>query len=150
MHNCILMKVLQISARDTHSLRHKVLRQGRPIEECYFPGDEDDQTFHLGAFVETKLVSVASFFYERNPAFEDVDQYRLRGMATLEDHRGGGHSRALLRTAFPIIKQNFCSLVWCNARVSAVGFYEKTGFTSFGDVFEVPVIGEHLLMFRKI
>ncbi len=144
------MKVLQIAARDTHSLRHKILRQGRPVEECYFPADEDDQTFHLGAFIDNKLVSVASFFYERNPAFEDENQYRLRGMATLDEHRGQGHSRALLRTAFPIIKQNFCSLVWCNARASAVPFYEKTGFTSTGDIFEVPVIGPHLLMFRKI
>lgn len=144
------MKVLQISARDTHSLRHKVLRQGRPIEECYFEGDEDDQTFHLGAFINTKLVSVASFYYERNPAFEDENQYRLRGMATLEEHRGSGHSRALLKTAFPIIKQNFCSLVWCNARLSAVGFYEKTGFVVTGEQFEVPIIGPHFLLFKKI
>tara|TARA_R110000868_G_scaffold348962_1_gene610110 strand:+ start:728 stop:1162 length:435 start_codon:yes stop_codon:yes gene_type:complete len=144
------VKVLQISAKDTYGLRHRVLRQGRPIEECHFEGDEADQTFHLGAFVDNQLVSVASFYYERNPAFEDEDQYRLRGMATLEEHRGGGHSRALLRTAFPLIKQNFCSLVWCNARISAQGFYEKTGFTTYGEQFEVPVIGPHMLMFRKI
>jgi len=144
------MNVLQISASDTYNLRHEVLRKGRPIDECYFDGDDDDQTFHLGAFVDNKLVSVASFFYQRHPAFPDENQYRLRGMATLEEHRGGGHSRALLRTAFPLIKQNFCSLVWCNARVSAIGFYEKTGFTSHGSEFDVPTIGPHVLMSRKI
>ncbi|MBH46659.1 MAG: GNAT family N-acetyltransferase [Halobacteriovorax sp.] len=144
------MKVLQIGTKDTYALRQKVLRPGRSLEECHFKGDDADQTFHLGAFVDNKLVSVASFYYERNPAFEDEDQYRLRGMATYEEHRGSGLSRALLRTAFPLIKQNFCSLVWCNARISAQGFYEKTGFTTHGEQFDVPEIGPHLLMFRKI
>jgi predicted GNAT family N-acyltransferase len=145
-----LVKVLQISATDTYPLRQEVLRKGRPFEECIFDGDEDDQTFHLGAFVEGKLVSVASFYYQRHPAFEDENQYRLRGMATLVDFQGQGLSRALLRTAFPLIKQNFCSLIWCNARVSALGFYQKTGFHAHGSEFDIPTVGPHVLMWRKI
>ena len=143
------MNVLRIDANATYPLRHRVLRQGFPIEECVFPGDEEEQTFHLGAFIDNSLVSVASFYFERNPEFEDEYQYRLRGMATDQEHRGKGLSSELLKVAFPIIKQNMCTMVWCNARTSAVGFYEKVGFIKKGDEFDIPGIGPHYLMFKK-
>ena len=52
--------------------------------------------------------------------------------------------------AFPIIKQNFCDRVWCNARTSAKGFYETMDFESLGDTFEIEGVGPHILMSRKI
>jgi hypothetical protein len=36
--------------------------------------------------------------------------------------------------------------VWCNARTPAVGFYEKLGFSTIGEEFELPPIGPHYLM----
>jgi GNAT superfamily N-acetyltransferase len=72
-------------------------------------------------------------------------------MATLPDYQAQGLSSELLSFAFPIIKQNFCTLLWCNARVSAIGFYEKVGFKKFnGEVFEIDEIGPHVLMFKNI
>jgi predicted GNAT family N-acyltransferase len=144
------LRVLRISASDTYPIRHQILRPGRPIESCHFQGDEDDQTFHLGAFVESKLVSVASFFFEKHPALDAPYQYRLRGMATLPEHRFNGLSSELLKMGFPIVKQNFCQLVWCNARLEAKGFYEKVGFVPTGEIFDVPEIGQHILMFKKL
>ena len=58
------MKVLRINASDTYDIRYKMLREGRPKEEVHFENDDDDQTFHLGAFYDNKLVSVASFYFE--------------------------------------------------------------------------------------
>jgi len=146
------MKVLRISAQDTYQIRTKVLVPDHDLKKAKFEGDEDeDISFHLGAFIDGKLVSVASFFYERNPLFPDLHQYQLRGMATLPEHQNKGLSRELLNGAFPIIKQNFCSMIWCNAKVSARGFYEKTGFiVQTGDVFEIPEIGPHVLMHKTI
>lgn len=144
------MKVLRINAIDTYPIRQQMLRQNNPIENCVFKGDEEDQTFHLGAFIESKLVSVASFYFEKHPELEEPFQFRLRGMATLADHQHKGLSTELLKMAFPIIKQNFCHLVWCNARVSAVGFYQKVGFEKVGEEFDVPGIGPHYLMFKNI
>lgn len=144
------MEVKRISAVDTYPLRHKMLRQGRPIETCHFKDDESEQTFHLGAFIEGKLVSVASFYYHRNENFENENQYQLRGMATLESFQRKGLSRELLKVAFPIIKQNFCDLLWCNARVGAQPFYENVGFQSLGDVYEIEDVGPHILMFKEI
>lgn len=145
------MKVLRINSGDTHEIRGQVLRPGLPLSEAMFKGDDDDQTFHLGAFVENKLVSVASFYFENHPNLtEHPFQYRLRGMATIEGHRRQGLSKALLRMAFPIIKQNLSTLLWCNARSKAKGFYETVDFSSVGDEFEVEGVGSHYLMFKNI
>lgn len=140
------MEVLRIKAIDTYPIRHKMLRPTGTIEDCMFQGDNDELTFHLGAFVDKKLVSVASFYFERSPVFQEQYQYRLRGMATLPEHQGQGLSSALLRTAFPVIKQNQCTLLWCNAREKALGFYAKVGFKPSGDLFTIQNIGKHMLM----
>lgn len=145
------MKVLRISAGDTTDIRHQMLRAGRPREEAVFAGDEEDQTFHLGAFVENRLVSVASFYFEKHPDLVEHEyQYRLRGMATLPEFQGQGLSSALLKMAFPIIKQNFCTLLWCNARTSASGFYQRVGFEKIGEEFDIETVGPHHLMFKQI
>lgn len=144
------MQVLRIKAIDTHPIRHKMLRPNGTLDDCIFQGDNDEMTFHLGAFVDKKLVSVASFYFEKNSHFPDPYQYRLRGMATLPEYQGQGLSSALLRTAFPVIKQNQCTLLWCNAREKATGFYSKVGFISSGESFSIPHIGKHILMSIKI
>lgn len=146
------MKVLRISASDTYPIRKEVLVPDHDLKKCKFENDDDeDISFHLGAFIDSKLVSVASFYYDRNSLFEDQHQYQLRGMATLPEHQGKGLSSELLTMAFPIIKQNFCTLLWCNAKTTAIGFYEKVGFKPYnGEVFEIPGIGPHVLMFKKI
>lgn len=142
------MEIKRISADDTIPIRQKMLRPGFPIEDCRFRGDEEDQTFHLGAFENGKLVSVASFYFERHTEMDGPYQYRLRGMATLPEYQGRGLSSDLLSTAFPIIKQNFCNLVWCNARLAASGFYQKVGFEKKGEVFEITNVGPHYLMYK--
>ncbi|MFP5458963.1 MAG: GNAT family N-acetyltransferase [Bacteriovoracia bacterium] len=146
------MKVLRVSARDTYQLRHKMLRPHGTLADCVFKNDDDDLTFHLGAFIDGKLVSVASFYFENKKSFEaqHPHQYRLRGMATLPEFQGQGLSSALLKTAFPLIKGNQCTLLWCYARESAEGFYKKVGFVPHGELFEVPVIGPHRLMSIEI
>jgi GNAT superfamily N-acetyltransferase len=144
------VQVLRIKAIDTHHIRHKMLRPNGTLDDCIFQGDNDELTFHLGAFVDKKLVSVASFYFEKNERFPDLYQYRLRGMATLTEYQGQGLSSALLRTAFPVIKQNQCTLLWCNAREKAMGFYKTVGFSEIGDFFSIPHIGKHILMSIKI
>ncbi len=142
------MNVLRIDKQDTYPLRHQMLRPQGTIQDCYFKGDDDDLTFHLGAFVDGKLGSVASFYFESHSTYleKHPHQFRLRGMCTLPGFQNKGLSRALLKTAFPLIKQNFCTLLWCNARQSAQGFYEKVGFIPHGELFEIPGIGLHRLM----
>ena len=144
------MDVKQIDAKDTLSLRSEILRDNLETSKCYFDHDDDDNTFHLGAYVNNKLASVASFYLEKHPDIEGEYHYRLRGMATLEKYQGQGLSRALLRTAFPMIKKNNVFLVWCNARVSAIGFYEKVGFEIKSEKFDIAGVGPHVVMSIKL
>ena len=144
------MKVLRVQTSDTYPIRSQILRQGRPIEDCVFEGDEEEQTFHLGAFVDGKLVSVASFYFQNHPKLQDPYQYRLRGMATLAEYRSEERRVGQECMSFPIIKQNMCHILWCNARKSALGFYQKVGFEKMGEEFDIPEIGPHYLVFRKI
>lgn len=144
------MEVKQIDAQDTRELRHKILRPNMPFEACNYPGDDDDGSFHLGAYIDDKLVSVASFYIDNHPDIKDEFQYRLRGMATLSEHRQKGYSLALLNTAIPIIEKNNIKTLWCNARKSATGFYEKVGFKPMGSEFEIEGIGPHYLMVKEI
>ena len=143
------MNVKQIDAKDTYKIRQEVLRPGQPIETCQFVKDEEDATFHLGAYIDDELASIASFYLAQNESVEDEYQYQLRGMATLSQHQGKGLSSALLRAAFPLIKKNHVNILWCNARTSAKGFYEKVGFESTGSEFEIENIGPHYLMLKK-
>ena len=146
------MKVLRINAADTYPIRQQVLIPDHDPKKAKFESDDDeDISFHLGAFHDLQLVSVASFYYDRNTNFSDQHQYQLRGMATLEEFQRRGLSSELLNMAFPIIKQNFCTLLWCNARVSAIGFYQKVGFKIHDETpFEIEGIGPHVLMFKNI
>lgn len=144
------MQIRRISARDTLYIRSKLLRNGAPASECIFEGDNDDQTFHLGAFIDGKLASVVSFFYRDNPDLPGENQYQLRGMATLDSYQGQGISSKLLKIGLPMAKQNQCEVVWCNARESAKGFYSKLGFKESGKKFDIEKIGTHELMFYPI
>lgn len=144
------MIVKQIEAKDTYPIRNIMLRPGLPEETCHFTGDDDEHTFHLGGFIENQLASVASFYFNNNDKIQNNYQYQLRGMATLDQYQGQGLSSALLRTAFPIIKNNHVDLLWCNARKEAVGFYYKVGFESISDEFEIEGVGPHYLMTKEI
>jgi len=143
------LNVLQISANDTHEIRSVVLADEFSNNYSYH-NDDRDQTFHLGAFDDNKLVSVASFFFEKIDNFEDEYQYQLRGMATLPKHRHKGFSSELLQMAFSIIKQNQCTILWCNARESARGYYEKVGFMVIDGPYENDQIGNYYLMSKSI
>lgn len=140
------MIVREIEAEDTYWLRQEILRPGKPIETCHFNGDHEEPSFHLGAFVEGKLASVASFYLENHPQFENQVQYRLRGMATLPEFRKKGLSASLIKTGVPIIKKNQANLLWCNARTGAEPFYHKVGFHTCSNIFDIPDIGPHVLM----
>lgn len=144
------MDVKRISYRDTYEIRNRVLRPAHFTDDYKFPGDQDEQSFHLGAFVDKQLASVASFFFECSPHLEFEYQFRLRGMATLPEFQKQGLSKALLQTAFPIVGQNMCQALWCNARESAIGFYLSVGFLPQGEIFDLPHIGKHQFMYRVV
>jgi GNAT superfamily N-acetyltransferase len=71
-------------------------------------------------------------------------------MATAPEWRGTGVGSALLGAVFDHVAAGGGGLLWCNARLAAVGFYERSGMVTRGDVWEEPVIGPHIAMFVHV
>lgn len=143
-----MIKIKNISTQDTYEIRLTVLRKN--IDLPYkFEGDNDKDTFHLGAFYQNELVGIATFM--KNTIDSEVEeQYQLRGMATLPKVRGKGAGKLLIEEAKRIIKEKGISFLWCNARIEAVGFYESLNFKIIGEEFEVQKVGPHYKMVTKL
>lgn len=144
------IKILPIRASDTHPLRQKILRPHQPIQEMEFPGDNDPETFHYGLFIENILMGIASVYKENTPGNEIINSYRLRGMAVEEKLRGKGFGKILVNKIFEELKEKDAEYLWCNARTNASGFYETLGFKIEGNEFDIPEIGPHYLMIKKV
>lgn len=56
-----MLDIRVIEPEITYSLRHTVLRPNQSIEDSKYDTDHEKNTFHVGAFFNGKLISVASF-----------------------------------------------------------------------------------------
>lgn len=152
----------RIDAEATVPLRSRVLRPGYPLDDSRFPGDDDALTFHAGAVLDGCVVSIASMYLESRaadtpaggaPRAADHDTgtaWRLRGMATEPGLRGSGAGRIALDACLAHVRAHGGTLAWCNARIGAVGFYERLGWDVIGSEFEIPTVGPHVVMERRL
>lgn len=145
-----MIDIRKISAQECFIVRHPVLRNGKPIESCYFEGDELNTTQHFGLFENDQIEGVISLFKNNNVLFEDKHQAQIRGMAVLENNQGKGFGRQLVEHAEKNLKLQNINLIWFNARENAVGFYQKTGYEIIGDSFDIPGVGIHYVMWKKL
>ena len=129
--------VRRILASETHLLRRVVLRDDSPTATVSFDGDDDLDTRHLGAFVADELVGIATFMARSCPAIPDAaPAVQLRGMAVSATAQSGGIGSILLGTAIDQLRADDCSLLWANARDSALGFYrDRFGMVVADDGF---------------
>lgn len=81
------MEIKNIKWQDALQVRHKVLWPDKDPDFCKVPLDET--ALHFGAFLNNKLISVASIYIENDSA-------RLRKFATLEKFQGQGLGTKLL------------------------------------------------------
>ena len=142
--------IKEISAEETYPVRQEVLRPGRPLKDCFFEGDLEEETFHLGFFEEQKLVAVATYVHRKNALFEAPVQYQLRGMAVLPDFQGRRLGEKLLKKGEELLnKKDSRTLLWFNARESAVDFYKRYGYETIGPTFMIPNVCMHIVMYKK-
>jgi GNAT superfamily N-acetyltransferase len=144
------MKATLIPLEATIPLRLRVLRPGGTEADCHFPSDDVPGAFHVGTFHEEQCVAVGSFSAEAHADLPAQRPYRLRGMASAPEVRGRGAGRVLLDHAVELLGQRGCDVLWCNARVAAIPFYERMGFIGMGPLFDIPGIGPHQMMHRPI
>lgn len=142
------MTIREISAEMTIPLRQEILRKNKPLESCYFQGDNQKDTFHLGVFFESNLIGICSLFKNEKKFYQKSYPYQLRGMAISEACQGKQIGKKLMEFIPEFLKERAIFSIWCNARVTATLFYQKLGFEPYGESFDIPAVGMHQLMFK--
>ncbi len=146
-----IQDIRPITAEQTLTLRQSILRPHQTIAECVYPTDHSPDGLHVGAFLDGKLVGVASIFREQFPDEPQWNAWRLRGMATLPEVRRKGYGAALIRACIAHVATHGGNLLWCNGRTSAREFYRALGFREHGDEYESPAgTGPHYIFRREV
>lgn len=120
------MEIKPISWQQTIPLRHKVLWPNKPAEFCYVDGDAS--ALHYGVFIDQKLVCVASIYIDSHKA-------RLRKFATDPSYQNQGIGTAMLKYIIASLTQANLKVFWCDARESALGFYQRYGMNKYSERF---------------
>jgi ribosomal protein S18 acetylase RimI-like enzyme len=144
------LTIKEISTEETYPLRHRILRAGRPLEDCVLPGDDEPTTYHLAAMDGERIVSIGSFYEAGHPEIPGERLFQLRGMATDEGYRRRQLGTLLLERGMEIARERGGDVLWCNARSNVAGFYLSQGFTQVGEEFDIPTVGPHLRMFKRL
>lgn len=144
-----MILIKEILATDTFVVRNAVLRKGKPIESCLFPGDDLPTTKHFGLFND-ELIGVISLFENKNPIFNEPHQIQIRGMAILEEYQGLKLGEKLITNSEDKLKSEHSVIIWFNARERAVDFYQKLGYKTVGTSFEIEGIGRHFVMYKNL
>lgn len=148
------MKTRQLSANEVIPLRHRVLREGKPRETAVFAGDELATTTHWGACAEDgRILAVATLMRSPKPgaSASSAAAWQVRGMASAPEVRGQGFGAAVLQAVMDfVVSEEPGALLWCNARVVALGFYRAQGFETEGPEFEIAGVGPHFVMWRRL
>ena len=142
--------IKQIHYKETYPIRQIVLRPNRPLETCFFQGDEWKTTFHFGLFFEEKLVGIISLFKNNHADFPEINQYQIRGMAVLPEYQKFGFGKRLVEHSEVFLSKQKTNFIWFNAREVAVDFYKKQGYILIGDAFDIPDVGVHYVMYKSL
>ena len=144
------MHIRPAEASELIDLRRLILRPGLPRELAMFPGDDDPSTRHFAAEEDGAIVGCVTLHLNR---WNDEPAWQLRGMAVAPSHQRQGIGAQLVAAVERSILEsgsNLPRLLWCNARVPAVGFYERQGWEVASDVFDVSHAGPHVKMVRRL
>jgi predicted GNAT family N-acyltransferase len=140
---------------EVYALRHEVFVLGQDVPEDLERDDLDDAAEHAVARLDGRVVGTGRLIDGRTDEEGRLEpgtsgQVGTIGrMAVQERARGTGTGRALLDLLVGRAAEKGLPLVELHAQVHARGFYERAGFTPFGDVYLEAGI-EHLGMRRQL
>jgi GNAT superfamily N-acetyltransferase len=144
--------VRRVAPEATYDLRHRVLRLHEAPEDLRLAADDDPRAGFFAAQTDDgTIVGTAAVFPESPPWDADATgAWRLRGMATEERWRSRGIGGDVLEAVVEHVQASGGRLLWCNARLAAVPFYERAGFVRVGEQWDEPFIGPHVAMQRTL
>lgn len=140
-----------IPVAQTYPLRQRVLRPQQSINECMYACDHAADSYHVGYFLNQTLVGVGTIFREARNSQSSQASWRIRGMAVAEELRGAGIGGKLLQALIDYVEgQGIPAEIWCNGRVSAKTFYERSGFVQASETFDLPSTGPHMVFIKTL
>lgn len=119
--------VEQIFPALTWRIRQLAMYPEKGITDMELPEDWDGM--HFGLYYHYELTGVVSLFIDGTTA-------QFRKMAVLPADQGKGFGLQLLKYLVDYCRSQGIKNLWCNARVSATGFYQKIGFETIGEPYE--------------
>ena len=142
------VQLVSIAAEDTYKLRHEVLwPHASPLDVQLAT---DSASIHLGAYEQRKTNSTA----KRNPIgvitihisrtdnestseepSSGVLEAQFRKLAVASEWQGRGIGSKLVEQAGVVATDACASSLWCDARTSALSFYERFGMQTEGSSF---------------
>jgi predicted GNAT family N-acyltransferase len=125
------------------NLRNEILRKplGLSFTEEELEGEKDD--ILMGAFEDDRLLGCCVL----TPM--DAGSVRLRQMAVPKNMQGKGIGKALMIFAENIARDQGYKKLCMHARKTAIGFYEKLGYSINGDEF-MEVTIPHFTMEKSL
>ncbi|RJG40186.1 GNAT family N-acetyltransferase [Motilimonas pumila] len=131
------MHIEMISWQQALPIRQQVLWPNKSLSFCQVEGDE--LGLHFGAFKSVSAATTQAFEHSQLVAVASVyiagDRARLRKFATLPEHQNQGIGTAMIHHILTELQRHQVKVFWCDARASAVGFYEQFSMTRHGAVF---------------
>ncbi|WP_162651357.1 GNAT family N-acetyltransferase [Lentilitoribacter sp. Alg239-R112] len=124
----MIFSIKPISAEDTYPLRRKVLWPNGPDALVLLADDHLPSTQHFGLFEADQLIGVISLF-------EQDGAMQFRKLAVDHAIQGKGYGTALLAHVLDVAQSSGTKRLWCNARVTAMPFYARFGFSAEPDSF---------------
>ena len=121
-----MISIEQIRPELTWRLRQEVLYPAQKLYEMEL--DEDNDGIHFGAFTQDKLVGIISLF-------QHDTSFQFRKLAVLPDFQKMGIGNSLLNRVEEYAQSENGDTIWCNARVTAIGFYIKAGYSHTSKLF---------------
>jgi len=110
-------------------LRYRVLHEPFGVEPSDDWHDDDPESRHLVAVADGgPVVGYARLITRGSEA-------QIRQVAVDPDWQGAGVGRALVAALVQQAEGDGATDIWLNARVPAIGFYERLGFEAVGDTF---------------
>lgn len=121
------IQIEQIFPSLTWRIRQQAMYPEKEIAEMELA--DDFEGTHFGLYFNRELTGVVSLFVN-----DGIAQFRK--MAVLPSKQGNGLGKLLLQYVIDYCRQQPVQLLWCNARVSAIGFYTKIGFITEGEPYQ--------------
>lgn len=145
-----LIEVRKVTQEQTLALRTKVLRPGHAPDARLFGVETDEETRHFAAFAGEAIVGACYIVRRAAPFDAGARSWMLRGMAVEPDLQGQGIGAAIVRFVEAQAQDANIEILWFNARRVALGFYARLGFEKWGEEFEIPVVGPHTVMWKRL